>query len=422
MFVVTTTSVVMLLVWGLSQRFNLHSLHNIFILIWAYYTFCVPLDLMFFPELLSPSVGGMPNLGDETFGDEIGITFFHYLILGGSFFLIYHFLPGGSHKNPRWKLLELPLPPLWVVITLNTLVFVASVVLIGSLSRSEAALLGATNVSYKFFTILTTFVQALNIIYVHEINDRRKALLIVLASFLFTLATGGRTTFVIFMLIFLIRYEIPISRVGRIVTGVLAICFAAFWKLIWSSLSQMIFFGGSASALLDLPSVTVSNFEGIGPYEISVSLLRHWGSSPWLLGETYIVTPLQLLFPRFLSWEPVQTLAEYYGQLFSPNFVALGGGIGFSAVGEAWLNFSHFGPFLLGLVFGYIAKYYDSHPRGLSYWIVVIVFCRLFRSDFASIFKSWLLILGISILVVTVCLRLLGELQAKMLTQCKENH
>ena len=81
-----------------------------------------------------------------------------------------------------------------------------------------------------------------------------------------------------------------------------------------------------------------------------------------------------------------------------------GGGIGFSAIAESWLNFGILGPLILGAAWGIGAKYFDARERGIGYVIFFIMTIRLMRSDFGSLFKSWTFLLGGSLLFVLVLL------------------
>jgi len=80
-------------------------------------------------------------------------------------------------------------------------------------------------------------------------------------------------------------------------------------------------------------------------------------------------------------------------------------------MGEAWLNFSYFGPFLVGLFAAIIIKYFDTTPRGLFYWVMLMMVFRFFRTDTASLFKSWFVVQGGTILIVLISLKFIWDLR-----------
>ncbi|MBM3300409.1 MAG: O-antigen polysaccharide polymerase Wzy [Deltaproteobacteria bacterium] len=129
----------------------------------------------------------------------------------------------------------------------------------------------------------------------------------------------------------------------------------------------------------------------------------------YLLGYTYTVLPMMMTFPRFLTEMPVQSLSEQYVFRYAQDVFDRGGGMGFSALAESWLNFGLFGPPLFGLAAGVLTKWLDRSPRGLFYFLMVIVLLRYFRSDFASVYKSWIVVFGGLVVIIYTILKLLGN-------------
>jgi len=82
-------------------------------------------------------------------------------------------------------------------------------------------------------------------------------------------------------------------------------------------------------------------------------------------------------------------------------------GLGFSGLAEAWLNFGTLGPLAVGVVWGGVSSFVDSRPRGLSFYVFAIMSARFFRSDFASLAKTWCVVLTSAIWIAGVTSRIL---------------
>jgi len=386
----------------------LKSLHSLLLAVWLYYAISVPFDLVCgFGITTSPN---MPDLSSDRMQVYVLLIFLHYLLFGASYYFTYKLIPGRIHATPCWVAYKIYVPPLWFVLLVNVSVFALNIYFFGDMLRNERVIANRESLSLFFLSAVVYLVMALNIIYIHGVNDRRKALWVMLFAILFIVASGGRTALVAFVVIYIVRYQIAFSRRSALTLCVAFVLFAVLWKRAWG---QALYFlnSGILGAFLAPEYVGLLSFEGGGPYELSTALMLHHGESPLLLGYTYLVKPLQMLLPRFLHTFPMQTLAEYYGVIFRPEAVIKGGGIGFSAMGEAWLNFTHFGPIILGFVVAVISKYFDSKPRGLLYYIMLIVFLRFFRADAASLFKSFFVIQGGALIIVFIALKLVWELR-----------
>ena len=87
--------------------------------------------------------------------------------------------------------------------------------------------------------------------------------------------------------------------------------------------------------------------------------------------------------------------------------------MGFSALAESLLNFGLFGPAVLGFAWGSLTKFFDSHRRGIMFYIFAFMTIRLFRSDFASLYKSYIIVFGGSVLIVLLILYCLAAIAEK---------
>lgn len=390
------------------------SLYDVFFWVWLYYTLCVPFDLLSGSRI--PTQGSYVDINDAASHPAVLQVLIQYLLCGASFFCMYKVLPTRHSINDRldrWKRYQIFLPPFWFVASLIIGTCVIYIVIFGATNRQERALMAAADPSFKFFYIWFLLIQGLSIIYVIQTQSHKRALAMTLISFLFGFSSGSRSDIFIPALIYALRHEVTISRKQIMLFGAFLMLFLFLWKMIWS----VIYFGYITSdtdivvkSILEIATskfleegFSVSQLEGMGPYSTSV-MLGLYESPGNLLGKTYTWTCLQMLYPRFLQSSPVETLSEQYGAQFHPDFTAIGGGLGFSGMGEAWLNFGFMGPVIVGLLLGILLKYFDEKPRGIGVVLILFVIVRFFRSDAASIFKSYIVLFGGSFLLILTLL------------------
>jgi len=120
------------------------------------------------------------------------------------------------------------------------------------------------------------------------------------------------------------------------------------------------------------------------------------------------------LAPRALSGVESSTLAVEYAMRMHPMFAAAPMGLGFSGLAEAWLNFGPLGPFAIGVVWGGAASLLDSRPRSLAFYVFAIMSARFFRSDFASLAKTWCVVFASAVLMVGIISRVLVRVSGEM--------
>ena len=144
--------------------------------------------------------------------------------------------------------------------------------------------------------------------------------------------------------------------------------------------------------------MSLSGIDGYTSFMILTTSLP--AGSPFWLGSSYVMTPILVALPRAFRTYSVSTLSEQYTLEMFPDLAENGFGTGFSAVAEAWLNFGWGGPVLLGLAWGLACRFVESRERHIAFYLLAIMSCFLFRSDFATICKLWGVIYGGSMLLV----------------------
>lgn len=86
-------------------------------------------------------------------------------------------------------------------------------------------------------------------------------------------------------------------------------------------------------------------------FRIIAMLLSDLGPNDHQLGASY-VRALGNMIPDIAGGGAVLTPSQWYASVYHPSNFAIGGGVGFSFVGEAYLNFGHAGPPILGMIAG----------------------------------------------------------------------
>ena len=164
-----------------------------------------------------------------------------------------------------------------------------------------------------------------------------------------------------------------------------------------------------------VPHITsLSSQDASVSYGLLVAFLKHHVAGEFV-GKTYSVGLVEITLPRFaMKWmigddykRPL-TLSERFTRQFAPTVAEAGGGYGFSAVAEAWLNFGHIGPLLVGCLFGWGAAMLSRTRSPVVHCLLALVILRYFRSDFASLWKSYVVILGggaVFWIAVGLCMR-----------------
>ncbi len=393
--------------WMLSGRFHVASMRNVFLLVSAYFSLCVPLDLLLGLELR----GGrefLADLNDDLFRPHIVRGLILYLECIICFLAAYSLLPGRTTESVSPRTYDLSLPPLWVAIGVNLACLALYSLAFGSFARIDRFFLARHSVSYKLMSLVVPATYAFNFLYLLRTDNHRAARWLVGWSICFSFLTGGRMWGAAMLLFYLVRYRVTLRRWQVVTLGTVFVAAS----LVWKEMTGYFWETGRLPGLWN-PDMLVglSRFEGIQSWVMTVEILSD-GPTPLWLGWSYTILPGQLLWPRFLLEFPPQTLSERYAEFLRPTLFDAGGGIGFSAIGEAWLNFGFIGPGLLGAAWGIAAKWIDRNPRGIAMIVFLIMTLRLFRSDFGSLFKSWTVMFAATLVVVLVLWKLFDTVSA----------
>ena len=240
-------------------------------------------------------------------------------------------------------------------------------------SRAEQSLL-RSGLSYLTFYSHTIPVISAISLYLYLENGGKFRLFLFLSSFLVSvlgaILTVSRADMlsVLLPLIFILNHYGRISNKSTLILGVSGILLFGIWKSLFSEKIEMQF-----------------DSEFVSWYKIVDDVLSNPNTN-FLYGESYLNTILNLISP-FSGSEP---LSIWYVKTYLPDVYSMGGGRGFSAVLEAFLNFHVFGVVLVYFFYGYLAKKINPNTplKIMLYMIVLVSVNMLFRSESYAFWKN----------------------------------
>lgn len=393
-------TVVFLWTIAATQHTNLYSLRNLFLAVWFYYGFSVGIDLITGVEI--PYLAGEAYMMDPSNWPAVAFVMWCYVLCGVAFLITYAVMQGSDRITPIPLKYDLRLPPEWGLILLHCVAaWVYSEWFLG-MDRMARISMAQMHVSYKFATLVVPLTLAMDIIVILS-AENRKALTTISLALLLALLTGNRSYVIVFFLVAAFRWRPALRgwKLAGIVGSSLLVVFA--FKTIY--MVGITWWQGTridAAMVFDYLHLSLSGLDAGASYSIAIFYTGE--ESPWWLGKSYVHTPLMLTWPRFLGGSHVSTLAEEYVWNYHTQMAQRGGAMAFSAIAEAWLNFSYIGPVLLGIFWGAVANFLDRRPRGMAYIIAMLMITRLFRSDAASLFKNWVLVWGLMFVIAMMLL------------------
>jgi hypothetical protein len=149
----------------------------------------------------------------------------------------------------------------------------------------------------------------------------------------------------------------------------------------------------------------MSSTELGAPFRVLLDVQDHWNGEPARLGYSYYQAFINIL-PRQFGIDIVSLSEEYTYRLFTADFRAIGGNMGFSPVAEAYLNFGFWGILLMfafwGCLWGGVSVFLDSRSHILAqvFSAVLIPWSMFFcRTDFAAYIKVSFYSIGIPFVI-----------------------
>ena len=403
LFVVVVLALLLgVLAWFLRRRFCFDGVKIIVVITWAYYTLSVPLDLFF-----GFNVDGsydLPDLSDARhFSSLILVTAYSVLFLASylaAYSLVFRKRVRTASTLPqRHRHLCLPAVPVLYVIVFALVT--AYVCRFDTIHRGMIGEMTRTDVSLTLLSLCVDIATAASVVYIIESKTRLQALLALPAGLIMALLTGGRSALIIPVCVYLLRFRVEFKgmAVKRVAIVVFVMFVLVYFKTIYHAWAVHRQYGETVSLADQLPDFGFSKFESIDAVAYFVLVLEE-GPPPMWMGKTYTEIPVRNTLPRFMGDWSVPTLAQSYAKTLIPNYETDPHGMGFSALAESWLNFGVLGPMFLGVFWGLLSSYFDNHERRTAFYVFAIMCLRLFRTDFASLYKTWVVVFVFSLAVV----------------------
>jgi hypothetical protein len=312
----------------------------------------------------------------------------------------------GGNIRPTRATGAVVLPPLSLIVVAHLLLFLllAHAGYFG-LTRTQRTLLISDSLYLRLMVHSMAILRAIDLVVI-ILSDRKSYVLFttVAATFL-GLASGGRMELMAILLMLVLKYRFSCGRVKFAAIMVVLLGVFACWKTTYQYVYDHFYEHGSNRNVLEYANTSLSGIDSYASSLIAVTGLEQ--DCPYYLGKTYTYDLVQAALPREWRAPDFLPLSQQFDWDYLPQRAEEGISMAFSAITEAWLNFGILGPVLLGLMFGVVAKVVDSRSRGVAFYIFALVVFRLFRSDFASLCKNWIVIYGgVMIACYCVCMML----------------
>jgi hypothetical protein len=385
----TLIAFLLLNAWFSERRLIISRTGDVFMLAWFYYGFAIAIDILLGLEI--QGIPGMSDFSDDSSRELLVYVLGYYLLCGGAFFLAYVWLG----KTPRSLRPSQPviLPPLPVLIGAHVvlLVLLTQAGYFG-LTRPQRMLLISDSLPLRLMVHSMAVLRAIDLVVIVLSTRKNYVLGAAAAAICLGLASGGRMELMSIILILVLKYRFSCSRVKFAAVIVALLAVFACWKTTYQYVYDHFFEPGTNRSVLEYANTSLSGIDSYASSLIAVIGLEE--ECPYYLGKTYTYDIVQAALPREWRDADFLPLSQQFDWDYLPERAEEGISMAFSAIAESWLNFGVLGPLLLGLVFGIAARVIDTRPRGVAFYIFALVVFRLFRSDFASLCKNWIVIYG----------------------------
>lgn len=382
------------------RGFRIHSILQIFLIVWGYYVMAAPLDALLGISDLG-LLGGPLYLDlntDEASKLRYSMLFHQTLLLCGCL-VVYFICPftGRRHEFGRVEKSRIKRPRIEFAVLVNLICLSIYLFDVRGLSRQDIQLLTDEAGARAFIFELPTFLLALNCL----LLLRAPSLGILAIGLCSAFLSDNRTHIVLLLVLYSLSARPSLSWLKATTIGILLLLFLLFAKGLHSNFRVLLDSGSVGDFQLNpfsgFAGMEAADADGMHLYFISQD------PSPMWMGRSYVTRTFDRLTPAVINPYRSPSLAREHGEMFNPTLVQSGGGIGFSGILEAWLNFGWIGPLLAGIAIGLICRVADDQPRPNVLTILAIcIVTRFFRSDAASLIKTWLIIFGVWLVVASL--------------------
>jgi hypothetical protein len=376
------------------EQINPVNLKFQFLFYWLFYGFSVPLDFVFGFEIIQPWAK-VDYSQEKYFNSMLLSIFLFYSVLIG-FLMTYREASPICYeaKSRETRLITIPYI---ILVAIIVIYFIYSLDDILSLSRMERNIQGE-NSSYRILKFFETTLIASGCVFILYNKNIKNVHLLTILVLLLGAAQGDRSSIIIPIFAWLLRFKPTIKFRTLCLVGISGIFILFVWKALYSFAIASVL--GSEVTLGDMfQSFSISVIEPVSSYNLTTWVITDWGIGDIYAGYTIFVLPLIRALPRFLFEFEATTLAESFLSLYLPHIAATGGGRGFGIVAEFYLNFYLIGPFIFGILWGLISKFVNKNNSLVISFVFLLCNFRIFRSDVASVFKTYIILYGSIFLV-----------------------
>ncbi len=407
MAMLTLAGLFLLSTWFSKTKVTIASIGDLFMLMWFYYGFSMAIDVMLGFEI--PYTSGAPDFADANYHSYVVISLAMFMACGITFFLSYQVTQPTLSVSSQIAFRESSsgaryLPPLWLLLALHLGLLVSFGGEYFYLSRQERGLLLDGSIYFRMLMLLLVCTKALDVLYIILSPSRITTAAVALIASTLGILSGDRSDFVVVVICLLLKYRFACSRRLFVCLAILAIVVFGTWKAVYTYTIETVLYGEPDWKFVKSSSSCLSGIESYGSHVVLTTYLQE--DCPYWLGSSYITQPFLMSLPRSLRGDSEVTLSQSFTSEYHPEVAKRGGSFAFSALAESWLNFGYYGPLLLGAFWGITAKRFDTGRRGIAFFVFAFITFRLFRSDVASLWKSWVIIFGGSMMLTYLLMRL----------------
>ncbi|MEM6260260.1 MAG: O-antigen polysaccharide polymerase Wzy [Planctomycetota bacterium] len=240
--------------------------------------------------------------------------------------------------------------------------------------------------------LAVTLVRSFDLLYLARVQDRKRMGVVAVIAACFGLVTGGRLEVVAVAIVVALKLRLSLKR--SVFVGALLVFLAlmAGWKSAHYYYLATFENERVARGVFDASEASLTDIESYASVMVLCEVLEH--PCPWQLGSTYTWDVLQSALPREMRSERWISQAAQFAWTHTPERAARGIGTGYSAIAESWTNFGTTGPLAAGIVMGIASGWIDRRRRDVLFIVFALIAFRYFRSDAASLLKSWVVICG----------------------------
>lgn len=375
--------------WFSERRLVISRTGDVFMLAWFYYGFGVAIDILLGLEI--QGVPGMTDFSDDTSRELLVYVLGLYLLCGAAFCIVYWGANRGKRPIPVARSAILPPLPVLIAAHVVLLLLLAQAGYFG-LTRAQRILLISDSTTLRLMLHAMAILRAVDLVAIILSNRKSYVVVTSLAAICLGLASGGRMELMCVVLILVLKYRLSCGRVKFAAAVVALLAIFACWKTTYQYVYGHFFEPATNREVLEFANTSLSGIDSYASSLIAVTAVEN--ECPYYLGTTYVYDVVQSALPREWRAQDFLPLSQQFDWDYLPRRADEGISMAFSAITEAWLNFGLAGPVLLGVVFGIVAKLIDTRARGVAFYVFALMVFRLFRSDFASLCKNWIVIYG----------------------------